>query len=130
MRANMSNKRKRAELDAKRSARRKTVAAKRLAKLAAEGRVAYGEVIPKGAIAADLSQQAPNNTYSPKTFYIDQPFQCVDCGKEEVWTATQQKWYYEVAKGPIHARAIRCRTCRQRQRQAKEKHRQRSQRKR
>ena len=26
-------------------------------------------------------------------------FDASHCGKEEVWTGTQQKWWYEVAKG-------------------------------
>ncbi len=63
-------------------------------------------------IMADLSKQAPNNSYSPPTEYRDTEFTCVDCGKEEVWTAQQQQWWYEVAKGPINGRAIRCRDCR------------------
>jgi len=29
-----------------------------------------------------------------------------------VWTAEQQKWWYEVAKGPIFSVAVRCRECR------------------
>jgi hypothetical protein len=67
---------------------------------------------PGGRITADLSKQAPNNSYNPPAFYDDSPFVCVDCGKKEIWTAEQQKWWYEVAKGSIYARAIRCRACR------------------
>ena len=63
-------------------------------------------------LSADRSQQAANNSYSPLLFYEDKLFTCVDCGKEEVWTATQQKWWYEVAKGTIYSRAVRCRSCR------------------
>ena len=64
-----------------------------------QGRIANGIVIPEGAIAADLTQQAANNSYGPPLYYVDQPFTCIDCGSEEVWTAEQQKWYYEVVKG-------------------------------
>jgi len=67
---------------------------------------------PTGRIPADPSKQAPNNSYSPLEFYEDTPFVCVDCGKEEIWTAKQQQWWYEVAKGSIYSRATRCRTCR------------------
>ena len=68
---------------------------------------------PPGAIDADISQQVPINTYGgPKTFYIDQRFKCKDCGKRETWTASDQKWFYEVAKGSLHATAVRCRDCR------------------
>ena len=64
-------------------------------------------------IPADLSQQRPSNTYDPKLFYEDVPFTCQDCGSQEVWTAEQQKWWYEVAKGSIYSMAVRCRRCRQ-----------------
>jgi hypothetical protein len=68
---------------------------------------------PDGAVAADASQQVANNSYdSPPTFYIDIAFTCRDCGSDEVWTAEQQKWYYEVAKGTLYATAVRCRDCR------------------
>jgi Probable zinc-ribbon domain len=62
--------------------------------------------------AADLARQAPNNSYSPPLYYVDRSFTCISCGSQEVWTAEQQQWYYEVAKGPIYAGAIRCRECR------------------
>ncbi|MEX1095674.1 MAG: zinc-ribbon domain-containing protein [Planctomycetales bacterium] len=62
---------------------------------------------------ADLSKQVPNNSYGPPVlFYVDKPFACIDCGKDEVWTARQQQWYYEVAKGSLYATAVRCRDCR------------------
>jgi hypothetical protein len=70
------------------------------------------EEIAARRIAADLAQQAPNNSWSPPLFYEDREFTCVECGREEVWTAGQQKWWYEVAKGPIFSTAIRCRACR------------------
>jgi hypothetical protein len=49
-------------------------------------------------------------------YYRDEPFRCVDCGIEQVWTATQQKWWYEVAKGGVWTRGQRCRSCRRRER--------------
>jgi len=58
-------------------------------------------------------QQVPNNSYSPPpTVYLDREFTCIDCGRREVWTAEQQKWWYEVAKGTLYSTAIRCRDCR------------------
>jgi hypothetical protein len=111
-----SNKLKRAKLQQKRMNRQAAEELARLDDLRRQGRLVNGVEIPVGAIAADLEEQAPNNSYSPPLFYIDRPFQCVDCGKEEVWTASQQKWYYEIAKGPIYAHAVRCRPCRQKQR--------------
>jgi hypothetical protein len=123
----MSNRRKRAELLAKRANRREKDEAARREKLKATGRIANGVVLPEGAIAADLDKQAANNSYSPKWYYVDEPFTCVDCGKEEIWTAQRQKWFYEVAKGSIYARAVRCRDCRREHREFLEHRRRRSQ---
>jgi hypothetical protein len=106
----MSNKRKRAKLEADRQK-----------KLSEAGPLVNGIAIPEGVIAADLTKQAPNNSYSPPLYYVDRSFTCVDCGSEEVWTAEQQQWYYEVAKGPIQAQAIRCRDCRKVRRTLQEK---------
>lgn len=67
-----------------------------------------------------MSKQVPNNSWGPPiTAYIDLAFRCRDCGKEEVWTAEQQKWYYEEAKGSLYAIAVRCRNCRNRMHETK-----------
>ena len=65
-------------------------AARRRKRLTAEGRLVLGKEIPRAAIAADPAKQS---RYAKKLYYVDQEFSCVDCGKTEVWTATQQKWY-------------------------------------
>lgn len=102
----MSDKRKKIKFNAKREKRR-------LKRLASEGRLRDGVEIPRGAVAADPSQQVPNNSYSPPPlFYVDKEFGCVDCGRREIWSAQQQKWYYEVAKGSLYATAVRCLDCR------------------
>lgn len=68
---------------------------------------------PVGAVEADHSQLGHINTYGfLPLFYVDKPFACRDCGSKEVWTAKQQKWWYEVAKGHIGSTAVRCRKCR------------------
>ena len=51
---------------------------------------------------------------TPRPYYQDLDFECVDCGAHEVWTAKQQQWWYEVARGPIESKAIRCKACRAR----------------
>jgi phage terminase large subunit GpA-like protein len=60
---------------------------------------------------------APNNSYGAPVFvyrghYLDTEFTCENCGKEQIWTATQQKWWYEVAKGFAYSTAKLCRACR------------------
>jgi hypothetical protein len=76
--------------------------------------------LPPGAVAADPAQLTHNNTYSElPRFYVDKAIQCRQCGKEEVWTANRQKWWYEVAKGNIFSQAVLCRACREEGREKK-----------
>jgi hypothetical protein len=73
-----------------------------------------GASLPPGTVAADHSQLAHNNTYSPlPKFYVDKVVVCRQCGKEETWPAERQKWWYEVAKGNIFTEAVLCKACRQ-----------------
>jgi hypothetical protein len=77
--------------------------------------------IPIGAIAADPAQLVHDGTYGPRpTHYAARPFTCVDCGKQQIWTAEQQKWWYQTAKGKIASAANRCRVCRQKRRHLRE----------
>ena len=74
----------------------------------------------KRNVLVDENALAKNNSYGAPKFvyrghYVDEPFRCKDCGKEEVWTATQQKWWYEVAKGFAYSTAVRCRGCRRKE---------------
>ena len=73
--------------------------------------------IPRGAIPAEPSLLLHDGTYGQRPrYYADHAFTCIECGASEVWTAAQQKWWYEVAKGKIASRANRCRACRYRRR--------------
>jgi hypothetical protein len=81
--------------------------------------------LPSKGVPVDIFSLAPDNSYSTPEFaargyYVDQPFRCQSCGKEQVWTAHQQKWWYEVAKGGRWTVARLCRTCRQRERARRE----------
>jgi len=107
-----SNKQRRIEIKARRLER-----AARLAKEYATRDVdalKAGRSVP-GMVPADLEVLARyNNTYGPlPRYYLDRAFTCCDCGTEEVWTAKQQKWWYEVIHGSIDSLAVRCRACRQ-----------------
>ena len=73
--------------------------------------------LPAGAVPAERALLAPYNSYGEPAFarrgyYLDTPFRCVGCGVEQVWTAAQQKWWYEVAKGYPYSLAKQCRACR------------------
>lgn len=68
--------------------------------------------------ADQLVLQQYNNTYGVlPAFYVARPFICRDCGAEELWTAKQQKWWYEVVHGHIDSCAVRCLACRRARRE-------------
>ncbi len=65
----------------------------------------------------------PDNVYAWGTpdfvtrgYYVARPFTCQSCGVAQVWTETQQKWWYEVVKGNVWSQASLCRPCRRRER--------------
>lgn len=82
------------------------------------------EAVARG-VAVDPAALAPSNSYDAPAFktrgyYVDEPFVCQSCGIDQVWTAEQQKWWYEVAKGDVFSFASRCRPCRRREKELKE----------
>jgi len=100
-------------------------AARRVHRLVA--RAANRVVVPPPGpiVPVDLSKLALNNScglseFAWRGYYVDQPFTCRDCGAACVWTAEQQRWWYETIGGSQEAIAKRCRPCRQRERQRKE----------
>lgn len=101
-----SNKQRREELKQRRR--------ERAAKLVNFDQQAQPARIPLGVVEADRDLLARhNNTYGLlPLYYVDREFTCRDCGSQEVWTAKQQKWWYEVALGNINSTAVRCRPCR------------------
>jgi hypothetical protein len=112
-----SGKQRRAEIHAKRK--------QKAAKLQAVNKVTDRRLRPALGPPVNEALLAPNNSYGAPDFvyrgyYVDRPFRCVDCGKEEMWTGTQQKWWYEVAKGFAYSTAVRCRLCRREERQRRD----------
>ncbi|QXZ09208.1 zinc-ribbon domain-containing protein [Comamonas sp. Y33R10-2] len=108
-----SGKQRKAEIQAQRTARASQSAARAAA-------------VPKptalGTAPCNPELLAPFNSYGVPDFvargcYADQSFTCKDCASEEVWRATQQKWWYEVAKGSVFASAMRCNACRRKERE-------------
>ena len=79
--------------------RRDEIKAARLARAAQASGKPTQAPMPGFAVAADKTLLASlNNTYGLlPDFYVDRLFTCRDCRTEEVWTAKQQKWWYEVA---------------------------------
>ncbi len=83
---------------------------------------AHEAALLRGRPKVNATLLRPHNSYGfpdyvERGYYLDKPFTCKDCGKQEVWTATQQKWWYESAKGGVWTTATRCRLCRRRERE-------------
>ncbi len=117
-----SGKQRRAELDTKKQARKD----RRLRKMKTfldldrleQPRAALPEpLVVSRNLAPDGSYSLPD--FVSRGYYRDKPFSCEACGTREVWTATQQKWWYEVAKGGVWTTARLCRPCRRRKRERK-----------
>lgn len=109
---------KRAAIMARRRDRRAQAA------LAARATLAPVPSRPCGREPVDRQRLAPCNSYGEPEFarrgyYVDLPFTCRDCASQEVWTAAQQKWWYEEAKGYVDSTAVRCLACRRQRRGAR-----------
>lgn len=115
-----SSRQKAAELKVRKTARLTKRAQRsqhdRLAFKAATGIPSDGTPCNLALLNHDGSYSTPK--FVERGYYRDEPFQCRDCGVSEVWTATQQKWWYEIAKGGVSTRATRCRPCRRKARDA------------
>jgi hypothetical protein len=77
-----------------------------------------------GSAPCNPDNLAPFNSYGMPDFvqrgyYVDVIFRCASCQKQEVWRATQQKWWYEVAKGNVASLAKLCHLCRRAERERK-----------
>jgi DNA-directed RNA polymerase subunit RPC12/RpoP len=67
--------------------------------------------VPEEAIPADTAVPAKSWYSLPMPFYSDEVYRCRDCGREVVWTALEKYDYYEVRKGNMYARRVRCDEC-------------------
>jgi hypothetical protein len=99
---------------------------KRAAIAAAEARAAEKQATKERAALGRVhvlvapENLRPTNSYSTPDFvlrgyYVDFPFKCKSCGSSQVWSATQQKWWYESAKGDVWTVAVLCKPCRRRE---------------
>lgn len=101
----MSGKQKSRQIKEKRAAHREQA-------LKAEA-AALKERLESEGVKVNVAALASYNSYGPPKFvelgfYLDQPFTCEGCGKLEIWTAHQQKWWYEIAKGDVWSLAKLC----------------------
>jgi hypothetical protein len=82
---------------------------------------AFMPPLPAGAVRGDVSEQdyCPVH-HVPKYFYIDEQRTCVQCGRHFVFSAEEQKFWYETLKFNFGSDAIRCIDCRRRKRTEKD----------
>ncbi len=123
-----SGKQRRQELKARKQAHRtklnQQAEARRTAERAAEHQAMVEWARSHEGVPVDRTALVHNSDdwnevdFVKHRYYLDQLFTCAGCNSQEVWTALQQKWWYEVAKGSIYSTAKFCRTCR-RQEQAR-----------
>jgi hypothetical protein len=107
----LSNKQRRIELSARRERAKEKATRRKIAAVIESGR---GLPVDRERIVSQSGfPRIPD-------LYRDLSSVCRDCGKEEVWTARQQMWWYEVAGGEIETTAVRCRACRAKERRRKQ----------
>jgi hypothetical protein len=66
-------------------------------------------------LPADPESQALRGGYFAKLYYKDIHYTCAGCGEKEVWTARQQKKYFEIQKGNIYCEPQWCHDCHRKQ---------------
>ena len=116
-----SGRQRRVEIKAHRTGKRSAV---RIEEASAKAKQAEREraALLKMHVGVNVESLAPTGSYGTpdfveRGFYVDKPFVCKDCGKHEVWSEGQQKWWYEIAKGDVWTTATRCLACRRKERE-------------
>jgi hypothetical protein len=120
-----SSKQRRQELKEQREVRREKLGQQKEAHRLAVHQSELQGMVAQGAELVNPAALAPYNSYGEPDFvtrgyYLDYPFTCLGCYREEVWTSKQQKWWYEVAKGNVFSTAKFCRPCRRREQARRE----------
>jgi hypothetical protein len=71
----------------------------------------YRPTLPPGAVRGDPRRQLFCCDV-PRYFYVDLPRTCRDCGADFVFSAREQRHWYETLGFRLDARAVRCLPCR------------------
>lgn len=73
--------------------------------------------LPKGAVRGDVrKQQFCPACHVPRYFYVDDDRSCLQCGCHFVFSAREQKYWFETLHFHFGSVAIRCVECRRKQR--------------
>jgi len=77
---------------------------------------AFKPRLPRGALAGDVTKQDFCPCHPPKYFYLGETRCCIQCGDDFPFSASEQKYWYEVRKFNFHSVPVRCPECRRRRR--------------
>ena len=73
----------------------------------------YKPKLPPGAVRGDVqSQHFCRMCHVPRYFYVNEDKTCVQCGQDFVFSAKEQKYWYESLGFHFDATAVRCPKCR------------------
>ncbi len=80
----------------------------------------YKAKLPKGAVVGDPTRQhfCPL-CHVPYYYYVDKERTCVQCGSSFIFSAKEQKYWYESLNFYLDSVAIRCLSCRKKKRSEK-----------
>ncbi len=68
---------------------------------------------PPGAVAGNPARQEYCAfCHAPRYYYQDRPSVCAGCGRDFVFSAREQKHWYEALKLHVDSKAVRCPACR------------------
>ena len=77
------------------------------------------------AIPQDPAARQPDNSRDGNDPYQDEWVECTQCGKRIVWSAEDQRYWYEDVKASRYAKvSLRCDVCRERGRHARHRQKQ------
>jgi hypothetical protein len=77
----------------------------------------YEPALPAGAVRGDIrKQEYCKICHVPRYFYVDQTRTCAQCGREFVFSAKEQKYWYETLRFYFSSVARRCVSCRRKRR--------------
>ena len=77
----------------------------------------YKPPLPRGAIRADVHRQQQLGGYDlPLYYYQDAGRVCSQCRRPFVFSAKEQRYWYETLGIPLHCTAVRCVQCRRQRR--------------
>ena len=72
--------------------------------------------LPRGAVRGNVALQLLRPRDVPMYFYVDEPRTCIQCEQPFVFTAAEQKFWYEKLQFTASSIAIRCTPCRRKKR--------------